>query len=57
MKKLVFDRQKHVYKNNAFVELIKDAVRFFNGTPVHPLPPSETFTGTGVYKNEWGRFN
>ncbi len=44
-----FDRSKHLYKNEAFVELVKDAVRFFNGTPVHPLPPSESFLGTGVY--------
>lgn len=44
-----FDRSKHVYKNDDFVELIKDAVRFFNGTPVRELPLAEAFTGTGVY--------
>lgn len=44
-----FDRSKHVYRNDAFVELVKDAVRFFNGTPVHTLPPPENFSGTGVY--------
>ena len=44
-----FDRPKHVYKNDAFVELVKDAVRFFNGTPVRELPPTESFFGTGVY--------
>jgi hypothetical protein len=44
-----FDRSKHVYKNDAFAELVKDAVRFFNGTPVHALPPPERFLGTGVY--------
>ena len=44
-----FDRSKHVYKNEAFVELVKDAIRFFNGTPVHPLPPPEKFQGTGIY--------
>ena len=49
MKRQPFDRSKHVYKNDAFVELVKDAVRFFNGTPVHELPPVEKFTGTGVY--------
>lgn len=49
MKRQPFDRSKHVYKNEAFVELVKDAVRFFNGTPVHELPPAEKFTGTGVY--------
>ena len=44
-----FDRTKHVYHNEAFVELVKDAIRFFNGTPVHPLPPPEAFRGVGVY--------
>ena len=44
-----FDRSKHVYTNHAFVELVKDAIRFFNGTPVHALPPPERFLGTGVY--------
>lgn len=44
-----FDRSEHVYKNDEFAELVKDAVRFFNGTPVHPLPPPATFRGTGVY--------
>ena len=49
MLKAVFDRSKHVYTSDAFVELVKDAVRFFNGTPVHTLPPPERFKGTGVY--------
>lgn len=45
----IFDRSEHVYKSDAFVELVKDAIRFFNGTPVHTLPPPESFPGTGVY--------
>jgi hypothetical protein len=49
MKFTPFDRQKHIYRSEAFIELVKDAVRFFNGTPVHSLPPPEVFTGTGVY--------
>lgn len=49
MKPQAFDRSKHVYRNDAFAELVKDAVRFFNGTPVHTLPPPESFLGTGVY--------
>jgi hypothetical protein len=46
---LPFDRSKHVYRNEAFAELVKDAVRFFNGTPVQSLPPPESFVGAGVY--------
>ena len=44
-----FDRNKHLYQNDGFVELVKDAVRFFNGTPIYPLPLSDKFLGTGVY--------
>lgn len=32
-----------------FTEPVKDAIRFFNGTAVHILPPPESFLGTGVY--------
>lgn len=49
MKSKAFERSEHVYKNTAFAELVKDAVRFFNGTPVHALPPPVAFLGTGVY--------
>ena len=49
MKSRPFDRSEHVYRNDALAELVKDAVRFFNGTPVLSLPPPETFLGTGVY--------
>ena len=44
-----FDRTKHVYRNDDFAELLKDAVRFFHGTPVFCLPPPEPFAGAGVY--------
>ncbi|MEX0723880.1 MAG: Eco29kI family restriction endonuclease [Gracilimonas sp.] len=44
-----FNREEHVYKSNAFEEIIKDTIRFFNGTPVLHLPPKSRFHGTGVY--------
>lgn len=44
-----FKREEHVYVNDKFSELIKDAVRFFHGTPVLSLPLEETFKGAGVY--------
>lgn len=44
-----FDREKHLYQNQAFVELVKDAIRFFNGTPIYSLPLAEKFSGAGVY--------
>lgn len=44
-----FDRSKHVFYSEAFAEIIKDTIRFFNGTPIHGLPLPENFVGTGVY--------
>ena len=29
MKSNEFDRRKHVYRNDHFIEMVKDAVRFF----------------------------
>lgn len=49
MKQRQFDRSEHVYRNDAFAEMVKDAVRFFNGTPVLSLPPPVSFAGRGVY--------
>ncbi len=45
----LFKREEHVYKNEEFSEMLKDAVRFFHGTPVFSLPPPEKFTGAGIY--------
>lgn len=44
-----FSREEHVYTSDAFEEIIKDTIRFFNGTPVLQLPPKVKFHGTGVY--------
>ena len=44
-----FKREEHVYVNNEFSELLKDAVRFFHGTPVLSIPLEESFKGAGVY--------
>lgn len=44
-----FDRSKHIFYSQEFEELIKDTIRFFNGTPIQPIPPLEDFEGAGVY--------
>ncbi len=44
-----FDRKEHVFLSPDFDEIIKDTIRFFNGTPVLSVPPPERFHGTGVY--------
>ena len=43
-----FKVEDHMYSNEAFAELCKDAVRAFNGTPVCGMPPP-SFSGAGVY--------
>jgi len=43
-----FNRGEHVFKSDAFEEIIKNTIRFFNGTPVVYVPPVR-FHGTGVY--------
>lgn len=47
--KFHFDRTKHVFHSPEFEEVIKDTIRFFNGTPVQPIPPMERFEGAGIY--------
>lgn len=47
--KFSFDRSKHIFNSPEFEELIKDTIRFFNGTPIQPMPPLEDFEGAGVY--------
>lgn len=44
-----FSREEHVYESGYFEEILKDTIRFFNGTPVIELPPNSRFHGTGVY--------
>lgn len=45
----LFKREEHVYRNNQFDEILKDAIRFFHGQRVYSLPSSEPFAGAGVY--------
>jgi len=54
MKSLAFDRNKHVYRNDAFAELVKDAIRFFNGTALDGFGNHDP--GKGRYeqaKSDW----
>jgi hypothetical protein len=44
-----FDYHAHVFKYPELESILKKAVEFFSQTPVHPLPPSDQFTGPGVY--------
>lgn len=44
-----FNRNEHVFRSPELENILKDAIRFFNGTPVYELPMSENFIGSGVY--------
>ena len=44
-----FDIREHIFRSPQLQELMLDALRFFNGTPVHNLPPTTKFGGSGVY--------
>ncbi len=44
-----FKRENHVFRSPQLQDLMLDALRFFNGTPVYELPPTTKFTGSGVY--------
>jgi hypothetical protein len=44
-----FNREEHTFRSPELENLLKDAIRFFNGTPVYQLPPPEKFIGSGVY--------
>jgi len=41
--------EAHTYRDGAFKALIESACSFFAATPIHTLPPSFNFNGTGVY--------
>ena len=44
-----FDIQEHIFRSPQLQSMLLDAIRFFNGTPVHSLPLSVKFPGSGVY--------
>jgi hypothetical protein len=46
---MTFDPNRHIFKSPKVRAIIKEAIDFFNQTPIQPLPPPEPFIGTGVY--------
>jgi hypothetical protein len=44
-----FSPDLHTFRSPKFKSIVKDAVRFFEATPPHPLPPPARFVGAGVY--------
>ena len=39
----------HIFRSPEFRSVVEEAIEFFEGTPVHELPPPSQFTGCGVY--------
>ncbi len=39
----------HIFRSAAFRSVVKEAITFFENTPVMPLPPRSKFEGTGAY--------
>lgn len=44
-----FNLTNHVFHSSTFGQVINEVVEFIASTPVQPLPPSEIFTGAGIY--------
>jgi hypothetical protein len=46
---MVLNPQLHIFISPKFHDIVKEAIKFFNQTPIHVLPPPDKFIGTGVY--------
>lgn len=44
-----FDYRLHIFRSPRFQSVVDEAIEFFDETPVHKMPPSASFVGTGVY--------
>lgn len=45
-----FDYKHHIFRSPEFQGVVEQAIRFFNATPVYPLPILERFIGSGIYR-------
>mgnify|MGYP005837756775 CR=1 FL=1 len=41
--------EQHLFRSPLFESVVKQAIQFFESTPLQPLPPDEVFSGVGVY--------
>lgn len=44
-----FNPEEHIFRSPELENMLKDAIRFFNGTPIYELPPPGSFLGSGIY--------
>jgi hypothetical protein len=45
----VIDRKLHTFRSKRFASVVVQAKKFFAATPLHSLPPNDSFLGVGVY--------
>jgi hypothetical protein len=41
--------EQQTFRSQALQSIVEEAITFFSNTPIHLLPPSEQFSGVGVY--------
>ncbi|MCA1993978.1 MAG: Eco29kI family restriction endonuclease [Coleofasciculus sp. S288] len=44
-----FNPENHVFHSSTFQQVVNEVVDFISSTPAQPLPPSQSFTGAGIY--------
>ncbi|MCI0397815.1 MAG: Eco29kI family restriction endonuclease [Chloroflexi bacterium] len=44
-----FDFSVHIFRSPKFRSVVREAIEFFMATPLHSVPPSMPFIGSGVY--------
>lgn len=44
-----FDHERHTFASPRFLSVVGEVIRFLADTPVQPLPPPQSFIGSGVY--------
>jgi len=48
------DAKLHTFRSPRFASVVDEAILFLENTPVHPLPPGDSFIGVGVYTLYYG---
>ena len=44
-----FNSASHIFHSSTFQQVVNEVLEFVASTPIQPLPPSEAFTGAGIY--------
>lgn len=44
-----FNSANHIFHSSTFQQVVNEVLEFVASTPAQPLPPSQAFTGAGIY--------